>query len=631
MTVKLLIALMTVALVVSLWMVVFSVVRAHDSDVRQFRDTMQISADLVALNSKPALLFRDERGARENLAAFRAVPAIISAQIVSADGAVFVAYRQGAGSELPSGARRGDPERLVTVSDIRDGDETLGTLVVLSDTAAIRRQLVDNLTRVGSAGAIAIVIALLLTVYFRRQLVTPILSLADSALFVAQGRELSQPIPVSGNDELGKLIRAFNLMMAQLRQRDEKLQHYNAELEREVESRTAELVSAKKTAEEASRVKSDFLAIMSHEIRTPLNAVLGFAGLLRDATLSPEHSRWADAICTSGDALLHLVDDILDYTKIETGQVSLNAEPVALAAVVESMAEVFRPQAVKKHLEFGISIRPAVPPFIRIDPRRLRQVLAILVGNAVKFTRTGSVRVVVDAEIDPPAPGSAPRSILRFAVADTGIGIPADARDRLFKPFSQVDSSMSRSYGGTGLGLAIAQRLVRLLGGEIGCESEPGHGSVFHFSLPVEIVVLETRSAAAGRAGGIPAPGLDPTLRLLIAKDDATSRRRMLDFFSDRGLYPDIVDNGAAALAAANARRYDFILLDVELPELDGYAVARAVRAHHGAASAPRLVALVRADTPPDRARCTAAGFDQVLAKPVEFPLLERLLATRAG
>ncbi len=387
-----------------------------------------------------------------------------------------------------------------------------------------------------------------------------------------------------------------------------------------------ELRLAKDRAESADRAKGEFLAVMSHEIRTPLNAVLGFAGLLREAPLSAEHHRWSEAICSSGEALLRLVDDILDFTKIETGQIRLRPEPVAVAALVEQVAEQFRPHALKKGIELAVRVRLRDPLPLRLDPWRLRQVLMILVGNAVKFTRTGSVRVVVDAEPGAAAAaGAPPRTLLRFAVADTGIGIPPAALDHLFRPFSQVDSSLSRRHGGTGLGLAIAQRIVRLLGGEIGCESEPGLGSVFHVSLPAEVAGEAIRAESPARAG------FDPGLRLLIAKDDAPSRRRMLDFFSDRGLYPDIVDNGAAALAAANARRYDFILLDVELPELDGYAVAQAIRAHHGAGTGPRLVALVRSGPPPDRARCTAAGFDQILLKPVEFPLLERLLATRAG
>ncbi len=285
-----------------------------------------------------------------------------------------------------------------------------------------------------------------------------------------------------------------------------------------------ELRLAKDRAEAADRAKGEFLAVMSHEIRTPLNAVLGFAGLLRDAPLSPEHTRWAAAISTAGDSLLHLVEDILDFTKIEAGHVVLQPEPVPLDSLISDLAEFFRPQAAKKRLEFDVRLRDGALPHFRIDPRRLRQVLVILVGNALKFTRTGSVRLVVDAELDASAPGAAPRSVLRFAVADTGIGIPRESRERLFKPFSQVDSSMSRSYGGTGLGLAIAQRIVRLLGGEIGCESEPGHGSVFHFSFPAEVVVLPSRAGSPTRAASAPAFGFNPTLRVLIAKDDAAGR-----------------------------------------------------------------------------------------------------------
>ena len=621
MTVKLLIALMTVALVVSLWMVVFSVVRAYESDARQFRDTMQISADLVALNSKPALLFGDERGARENLGAFRAVPAIIGAQIERQDGGVFVVYRQRPGGELPADFHRDDPDRLVTVSVIRDGEETLGTLTVLSDTAAVREQMVDNLTRVGSACIIAIVIALLLTVYFRRQLMTPILSLAESAQRVAKGHEFSQPMPVSGNDEIGTLIEAFNLMMAQLQQRDEKLQHYNAELERQVEIRTAELVSARQVAEEASRVKSDFLAIMSHEIRTPMNGIIGLSQLALNRATNPAMRDYLEKICSSSQGLLGVLNDILDFSKLQAGAVVLEHAPFELDTLLDNLRTLFAGHAKAKGLDFEVRVAEGTPRLLVGDEFRIRQVLSNLVGNAVKFTDRGQVTISVE-----PRPARDGQARLRIAVEDTGVGMSEAQLGRLFKPFSQGDGSITRRFGGTGLGLAISSDVLKLLGAHLDVSSLEGQGTRIGFELALALdtapdarVARPPRRTVAGQLR----TELEAVARrlqgarVLVVEDEAINRQVVREFLALAGIETWFANDGREALACVADRPFDAVLMDLHMPVMGGAEATREIRARPALTDLP-VIALSAGVSQAERDACLAAGMNDFAVKPVD-------------
>ncbi len=392
-----------------------------------------------------------------------------------------------------------------------------------------------------------------------------------------------------------------------------------------LKSAESELREAKDRAEAADRAKSEFLAVMSHEIRTPLNAVLGFASMLRESHLSPEHTVWVSTICTAGESLLTLIDDILDFSKIEAGRLSLLPEPVAVAPLLDAVGSIFQQRALAKGLTLETGFGPGVPAAVQIDPHRLRQVLINLVGNALKFTREGYVRLGVELVAAPAREGEP--CTLRFTVADSGIGIPPDRQDRLFRPFSQVDSSTTRQFGGTGLGLAISQRLVRLLGGEIGFTSEPGRGSVFHFTVRAPVAALPERPPAAAAPADFPTGA---ALRILIAEDQLENRMLVEDFLRDRGYAPDVVENGRLAIEAATSRTYDLILMDLLMPEVDGLAASSAIRAHFGASRGPRIVALTANVFPEDRARCRAAGMDGLLAKPIDFKQLIRVLEGEA-
>ncbi|MDB5296013.1 MAG: hybrid sensor histidine kinase/response regulator [Phycisphaerales bacterium] len=383
------------------------------------------------------------------------------------------------------------------------------------------------------------------------------------------------------------------------------------------------LVRARDEAEAASRAKSEFLANMSHEIRTPLNGVIGMAELLvRRGGLGEQQRRHAQVIKSSADALLALINDVLDFSKIEAGKLELSCVDFDLRQVVEDVVEMLAPKASAKGLEFACDLHPGVARRLHGDPDRIRQILINLANNAIKFTDRGEVVIRVQPADDV---GSAPGErvgtggglALKFSVRDTGVGIPADRVQRLFKSFSQVDSSTTRKYGGTGLGLAIAKQLAELMGGRVGVESEVGRGSTFWFTARL-------RPPAEGEPARPPAPTA-PTLRGLrvLAVDDHAAYREILrEQLSEWGFEVDVAAGGAEALrllaaAAAGGRPYRVAVVDLVMPGMGGDAVAHAVRSDPQLAGRTTLLMLTSMDNPYDPAEMRQAGFAACLAKPV--------------
>jgi signal transduction histidine kinase/DNA-binding response OmpR family regulator len=605
---------------------------------RELLAAVGIHAEMVGNNSTAALRFQDPHDAADVLSALRADANIDAAWIYTPDQRIFASYTRESGlfaapdlSLLNRTGQEFTSDHVTVCRPVMLEGSRIGTVAVRSNLHALYEHYRDYAFLMLAVLAASSIVALILVARLQRLVTRPIVNLTETAKAVSTDRNYSLRAASLGNeDELGVLLKCFNEMLDEIQRRDEQLQSHRDHLEDEVSARTeellrvnAELLEAKDRAEAASRAKSAFLANMSHEIRTPMTAIVGFADVMLepDQTLS-DRQDCLQVIRRNGAHLLDLINDILDLSKIEADKMTVERIDVELPQLVAEVVSLMRPRATEKGLRFEVIFSDPTPKVIKTDPLRLRQVLVNLLGNAVKFTASGRIGLTVALAQD--------SGRVRFGISDSGIGIAPNQVERLFQTFTQADESMTRRFGGTGLGLTISKRLATLLGGDITVQSTVGVGSVFTIEIdpgPLDSIEMLTGVSESLLGSYIHETPVKTTClhgRILFAEDGPDNQRLISTHLRKAGADVTIANNGKEALAWMVSERFDLVLMDMQMPVLDGYAAASKMRQMGFTLPIVALTAHAMAD---DRAKCLAAGCSDYLTKPIDKDKLLRALA----
>ncbi len=616
---------------------------------REAQEDLNSLADIVAQNVGAAIVFEDPRAAQDVLNGLKEKKQIISAIIYDGNDTVFASYLSKittANKEPAQLLRELSPSWLdliwaddnKAVKPVNFDGKPIGKVLIQLDPSSLYVQLAYFFVTIVLVFLLALAITFLLSKRLQRFITTPIISLADTVHRVSLSTDFSLRVPQGSNDEVGTLIESFNSLLTALHDRDEKITAYNSSLEDTILERTVELSSANSTleatvtalngaktaAESANLAKSQFLANISHEIRTPMNGIMGMTDVLIKSGLTDHQHHLAKTIKNSSTSLLKIINDILDFSKIEAGGLDLEITPFHLHELLNDVVEIFSEQAEWKEVELAATIAADVPTAVEGDPFRLRQVLLNLLNNALKFTERGKITVGASVVCR-----GSDHVMVRLDVSDTGIGITPEALPLVFERFTQADGSTTRRYGGTGLGLSIARQLTELMGGGIEVESTYGSGTTFHVTIRLTPFVGQLPESTSA----IPDANSDEMVahgaRLLVVDDSLINREVCSELLACLGYSAvTLANNGTEALAAIDREPFDLILMDCQMPEMDGYEATRIYREKERQRGRGRIpiIALTGNAMERDKQACFDAGMDDYLKKPVDIRLLKESL-----